>query len=202
MSESRPNPMVLDQNFWNSRWESGQTGWDIGYPSTPIATFFDTFEKKDVAILIPGCGNAYEAEYLIDKGFTNITLIDIAPKAVERLQTKFKNEPNIKIILGNFFNHEGNYDIIIEQTFFCTLTLDGRNQYVEKTSSLLNKNGIIVGVLFNVDFGFDHPPFGGSKEEYFKRFESHFEIIKMENCYNSIQPRANTELFIHLKNAK
>jgi hypothetical protein len=25
---------VLDQNFWNSRWENGETGWDIG--SHPI----------------------------------------------------------------------------------------------------------------------------------------------------------------------
>ncbi|MCO5248733.1 MAG: TPMT family class I SAM-dependent methyltransferase [Chitinophagales bacterium] len=198
MVNNRPNPMVLDQNFWNSRWETGQTGWDIGYPSTPIATFFDTYTNKNAAILIPGCGNAYEAEYLLEKGFTNITLVDIAPAAVERLQNKFKNKPSVKVILGNFFEQEGLYDVIIEQTFFCTLSLDGRNQYVEKCASLLNDNGIIVGVLFNVNFGFDHPPFGGDKNEYLKRFIPLFKIKTMESAYNSIIPRANSELFINL----
>jgi hypothetical protein len=38
------------------------------------------------------------------------------------LQTKFGDNPNIKVICGDFFEHQGQYDLIIEQTFLC-LTL-------------------------------------------------------------------------------
>lgn len=63
---------------------------------------------------------------------------------------------------------------------------------------LLNDSGRLVGVLFNTDF-VGGPPFGGSKEEYKKHFSPYFLFKYFENCYNSIKPRAGTELFILLK---
>ena len=56
-------------------------------------------------IFIPGSGNNYEAEYFVKKGFSNITVIDIAPTLVAVLQEKFKNKPEIQLILGDFFEH-------------------------------------------------------------------------------------------------
>jgi hypothetical protein len=44
----------------------------------PIKNYIDTLKDKDIAILIPGCGNTYEAAYLLEQGFTNVTVIDIA----------------------------------------------------------------------------------------------------------------------------
>ncbi|MEZ7890038.1 MAG: SAM-dependent methyltransferase, partial [Cloacibacterium sp.] len=79
----------FDQNFWNSRWENGETGWDIGEASSPIAEYFLQVENKEVKILIPGCGNAHEAELLLEEGFTKITLLDIAQKACEVISQKF-----------------------------------------------------------------------------------------------------------------
>ena len=49
----------------------------------------DTIYNKEAKILIPGCGNTYEAEYLLEQGFTNITVIDIAPTLVENLKKKY-----------------------------------------------------------------------------------------------------------------
>jgi 2-keto-3-deoxy-6-phosphogluconate aldolase len=63
-----------------------ETGWDLGKASPAITHYMTQYRDKKAAILIPGCGNAYETEFLIDHGFTNITLIDIAPKAVEALK--------------------------------------------------------------------------------------------------------------------
>jgi hypothetical protein len=33
--------------------------------SLPIKAYIDTLKDKDIAILIPGCGNTYEAAYLL-----------------------------------------------------------------------------------------------------------------------------------------
>ncbi|NDG52251.1 MAG: hypothetical protein EBY39_04380 [Flavobacteriia bacterium] len=130
---------MLDKDFWNNRYKTAQTGWDIGYPSTPLKTFIDTIEDKDTNILIPGC------------------------------------------------------------TFFCAIEPNLRKGYVQHTSDLLNKNGKIVGLLFAEEFGNDHPPFGGTKEEYLKIFSSHYDVEYMQIADNSIESRKGRELFISLK---
>ena len=56
------------------------TGWDIGGPSTPLVKYFDQLADKQRKILIPGAGNAYEAEYLWAQGFSNVHVLDIAPQ--------------------------------------------------------------------------------------------------------------------------
>lgn len=188
----------LDQAYWNTRWQNKEMGWDIGYASPAITEYMAQYSNKNAAILIPGCGNAYEAEYLVVNGFTNITLIDIAPKAVEVLNAKFINIPQITVLCEDFFQHQGNYDLIIEQTFFCAIPPDRRKEYAEKAASLLNENGKIIGMLFDTTFEKQGPPFGGCPCEYKPIFEPHFSIKTMEKCYNSIPPRADSEVFINL----
>ncbi len=187
-----------DASYWESQYKAKKTGWDIGKVSPPIKAYIDTVINKNVRILIPGCGNSYEAEYLIEKGFTNITVIDIAPTLVAILQKKFKNNPKIQVILGDFFEHQGQYDLIIEQTFFCALPTSMRQKYVWKMNQLLAKNGILTGLLFDRFFE-SGPPFGGSHTEYKQLFKDSFETIKMETANNSIAPRANSELFVELQ---
>ena len=73
---------------------------------------------------------------------------------------------------------------------------------MKKAADLLAENGRIVGVLFDRNFEKQGPPFGGTKDEYLKLFEKHFEIKTMEKCYNSIPPRAGSEVFIELIKSK
>lgn len=189
-----PLSKTLDQNFWNDLYKSNSMGWDLGKVSPPIKTFIDTLQDKNTSILIPGCGNSYEAEYLLIEGFTNVTVIDIAPVLVENLKQKFESNDNIKVILGDFFEHQGKYDLIIEQTFFCALPPISRKQYVFKMHQLLIEGGKLAGLLFNKSFDAG-PPFGGSKAEYEQLFSLSFDIVNMDFCLNSVKPRANSELF-------
>ncbi len=188
----------LDEKYWNDQYQSNATGWDLGEVSPPIKEYIDTIENKNTSILIPGCGNSYEAEYLLSKGFTNITLIDIAPLLVEKLRQKFANNAHIKIVHSDFFEHKLKYDLIIEQTFFCALPPYMRQKYVWKMHQLLNDNGILAGLLFNRNFE-KSPPFGGSKVEYERLFKSAFDFKSMQSCDNSFAARAGTELWIELK---
>lgn len=190
--------MPLDQNYWDAQYKSKATGWDLGEIAPPIKNFIDSLENKNSRILIPGCGNTYEAIYLLAKGFTNITVIDIAPTLVALLQEKFANNANIKIILGDFFEHKSEYDVIIEQTFFCALPPFMRQKYVWKMHQLLAPNGILAGLLFNRDFEVS-PPFGGNKNEYEMLFKGAFHFEKLEVAQNSAAPRKDTELFFEFQ---
>lgn len=182
----------LSPEYWESRYKEQQTGWDFGKPSTPLANFIDGIANKNASILIPGCGNSYEAEYLVEQGFSNITVIDIAASPVEQLQQRIGNKA--RVLLQDFFEHHGQYDYILEQTFFCALHPSLRRAYVSKMKELLAEHGKLVGVLFNRQFEIN-PPFGGSKKEYEELFATELQITKMEECFNSIPPRSGTELF-------
>lgn len=185
---------IFNQEYWNIRWENEETGWDLGKVSTPIADYFLQAKDLEMKILIPGCGNAHEAQFLLDKGFTNITLLDISPKACEILSKKFPPE-KVNIVCEDFFNHQGKYNVIVEQTFFCALHPDFRKKYVEKMHELLAEKGKLLGLMFVKNFGNPFPPFGGSLEEYRNLFQKDFYIKILEPCKNSILPRKNTEAF-------
>jgi SAM-dependent methyltransferase len=186
----------LGQSFWNDQYIAQTTSWDLGQVSPPLKAYIDQITDKNLKILIPGCGNSYEAEYLLEQGFTNVNLIDIAPELVEKLKTKFEAKPNINIILGDFFEHAGEYDLILEQTFFCALDPILRKNYVEKMASLLKSDGKIAGLLFSKIFEMAGPPFGGTKDEYQELFENKFDFKIFDACYNSFDKRLGNELFI------
>lgn len=190
--------LPLDQTYWNNQYQANATGWDLGQVSPPIKTYIDTIENKEVKILIPGCGNAYEAEYLIQQGFTNITVIDIAPSLVENLKQRFENNKNIRVVLGDFFEHHGTYDYIIEQTFFCALPPTMRQKYVWKMHQLLSDYGKLIGLLFNREFEIS-PPFGGNIKEYEPLFYKAFTFNSISLAGNSIPSRANSELFFEFQ---
>lgn len=192
------NEISLNQEYWETQYKTNATGWDLGKVSPPIKEHFEDIENKNCRILIPGCGNSYEAEHLLEMGFTDITVIDIAPTLIENLQEKFQNKSNLKIVLGDFFEHQGEYDLIVEQTFFCALPPKMREKYVQKMHQLLATDGKIVGLLFNKTFE-SGPPFGGNATEYVQLFDNHFELLQMDLCHNSIKPRANSELFIEFQ---
>jgi methyl halide transferase len=186
----------MAESYWNNRYGTKDTGWDLGEVSPPLKTYIDQIKDKNLRILIPGCGNSYEASYLLQKGFTNITLIDIATGLVHSLKKKFINDPAVKIICGDFFTHEGEYDLILEQTFFCALHHSLRTDYVTKMHALLAKKGKLAGVLFNREFEQQGPPFGGNEAGYRVLFDPCFNLHVLAECYNSHGKRAGTELFI------
>ncbi len=199
INKESPFVELLGEMFWNNQYIASSTGWDLGQVSPPIKAYIDQLTNKQLRILIPGCGNSYEAAYLLQQGFTNVTLIDIAPHLVQQLKNKYASNTHINIILGDFFNHKGFYDLIFEQTFFCALSPSLRKSYVEAMKQLLVPNGKLVGVLFDKVFEQNGPPFGGYKSEYLSLFKNDFNVITAELCYNSFSKRLQTELFIILQ---
>jgi thiopurine S-methyltransferase len=185
---------ALDDTFWSERYLNGHTGWDVGEPTTPLRAYVEQLTNKHIDILIPGCGNAWEAKLLCDLGFSSVTLIDISSHLVALLRQRFQHLP-LRILHGDFFEHEGAYDLILEQTFFCALNPELRHQYVSKMHALLKPGGKLVGVLFNRLFD-GGPPFGGSEQEYRSLLEPVFASLNLAPCKNSISARMNTELFL------
>lgn len=187
------------QNFWSTRYKEGMTGWDIGYPSTPLKEYIDQLTDKTLSILIPGAGNAYEAEYLWNKGFQNVHVLDIAQEPLDEFANRVSDFPSSQLIRGDFFQHNHQYDLIFEQTFFCSFppTIANRTSYAKQMHNLLVDAGKLVGLLFThpLTGDMEKRPFGGTRDEYLGYLQPLFSSIYMEECYNSIPPRQGNELF-------
>lgn len=185
----------LDQNYWEERYANHETGWNIGYASTPIKTYIDQLKDKTQKILIPGAGNSFEAEYLWKLGFKNVYILDIAKQPLDNFKNRVTDFPENQLLHYDFFELDTTFDLILEQTFFCALDPQLRKRYGDKMHQLLNSNGKLAGLLFDFDLTAFGPPFGGSLIEYKALFGEKFHIKQLDKAYNSIKERHGKELF-------
>lgn len=188
--------MELDRRFWEDKYSENNTGWDIGSVSPPLKAYVDQLHNNDLSILIPGAGNAYEAEYLFEQGFKNVEVVDLATQPLKNLQKRVPAFPEEQLIQADFFDLQKKYDLILEQTFFCALNPVLRPAFAKKMHEILNPGGKLAGLLFDFPLTEYGPPFGGSQEEYKSYFQPYFHLKVLKRCYNSIPPRLGNELFI------
>ena len=95
----------LDHAYWEQRYLQDLTGWDIGGPSTPLKEYIDQLTDKDLRILIPGGGRAWEAEYAHRQGFRNVFVIDLTDAPFKGLLARCPDFPQDHLITGDFFAH-------------------------------------------------------------------------------------------------
>lgn len=189
--------IVKNSEYWNDRYLHGDTPWDIGYASPALINYCQDLKNKDIHILIPGGGRAPEMSTLYKMGFQNVFLCDWSEKAIEEARRVNPELPSTHFICDDFFKIEGDFDLIMEQTFFCALDPSWRLKYITKTHELLRKKtGKLIGVFFDKTFEHEGPPFGGSKDEYTKLLEPAFIIDEFDTATDSIEPRLGFELFL------
>lgn len=186
----------FDKDFWTAKYRDKELGWDMGSVSPPIKAYIDQLEDRDISILIPGAGNAYEAEYLYNQGFTRVDVLDISAEPLKNLSVRVPQFPKERLIQSDFFEWQRMYDLILEQTFFCALDPKLRQAYAKKMHDLLNPGGKLVGLFFDFPLTESGPPFGGHYKEYVETFEKWFDIRVFERCHNSVKPRLGKELFL------
>jgi SAM-dependent methyltransferase len=205
MKNNKKEEFVTPSNkeFWEEMWHENRTNWDVGYAAPPITEYIDQLKDKSLKILVPGAGNAYEAEYLHKNGFENVYVMDIASKPLENFKKRVADFPREHLLEQNFFEHQDKYDLIIEQTFFIALDPPLRTRYTHKINELLNPGGKLVGLLITgLEPSVSGPPFIDTRDEYIKHFEGIFDVKVYETAYNSIKPRAGREMFINFVKIK
>lgn len=190
---------MLDAAFWEENYRQEHTPWDLGGVSPALKVYVDRIADKNLRILIPGAGSAYEAIYLHRAGFTQVYVCDWAPSAFQYLRREAPDFPEAHLVVADFFKLELQVDLILEQTFFCAISPELREAYAEKTAGLLAAGGKLAGLLFAFPFEKEGPPFGGTQEEYERLFAPWFHILHLAISDASIKPRAGRELFIELQ---
>jgi thiopurine S-methyltransferase len=138
----------------------------------------------------------HEVVFLHNNGFRNVFVVDIANPPLDHIEKILPDFPKERLILADFFLlKEKDFDLVLEQTFFCALPPTKRKDYVQKMTGILKDGGKLSGLLFNFPLTGEGPPFGGNEMEYRALFGPFFRLKVLESAHNSIKPRKDKELF-------
>ena len=158
---------------WQRHYEENDLGWDLGQVAPPFVKLWQEEKLPLGKVLVPGCGRGHEVVFLAENGF-DVTAIDFSSGAVTYLKNALKKR-NLegRILHQDFFSlyesHEGVYDLVLEQTFFCAISPKQRRDYVLNVSRILKPGGILVGLFYHTDEQ-GGPPYNTTRED----IEMHF----------------------------
>ncbi len=189
-------------DFWNSRYEAGQTPWESPGIQAHLQKFLKQKTKGSGAtaprgrVLIPGCGAGLEVKAFADAGF-EVTAIDFAAKAVERAKQNVGPGLAQRVLQADFFVHDfpaGSFDYVYERGFLCSFPPDRREAYRNRVSVLLKPGGCLIGYFYyQPPVLADGPPFGFAWSTADELFGRHFILTKDEPVDDSLPMFAGRE---------
>lgn len=68
--------------------KENEVSWYQPKPETSLNFFIDNTIPKQAKIIDIGGGDSYLMDFLLDLGYTNLYLLDISPKAIERIKNR------------------------------------------------------------------------------------------------------------------
>jgi hypothetical protein len=193
---SVPDFSTRDPNapgFWNERFKEGFMPWDqAGVPAS-----FKAFVERHapMPVLIPGCGSAYEAWWLAEKGWT-IRAIDFAANAVEAARAHLGAHAEV-VEQADFFTYRPPFEPgwIYERAFLCALPPSRRANWLARMAALLPAGGLLAGFFF-IGATPKGPPFGIDRAELDALLTPQFELLEDEPAVDSIAVFAGKERWL------
>lgn len=171
-------PAPTQPEFWDSRYRSGTTPWDLGHVPPALDRYLAAHPGQGANALIPGCGSGYEVAAFSAAGYS-VTAIDFSPPAVARARANLPAALAERVVEGDFFTYDfpdGPFDLVYERTFLCALPPALWPRIVERTASLLKPGGALVG-LYVFGEKSDGPPFGLDPGEPARLFTGRFAQV-------------------------
>ncbi|MEM5434859.1 thiopurine S-methyltransferase [Paraburkholderia diazotrophica] len=203
MSDSRPtvpsgtpdfeNRDPNAPGFWDERFSRGYTPWDQAGVPASVKAFVE--RHAPMPVLIPGCGSAYEAWWLAERGWP-VRAIDFAPNAVDAARAHLGAHADV-VEVADFFTYQPPFQPgwIYERAFMCALPPSRRGDYVARMAALLPAGGLLAGFFF-IGATPKGPPFGIERAELDALLTPHFELTEDEPVNDSIAVFAGRERWL------
>ena len=189
------------QEDWQRHYDEGDLGWDLGQVAPPFIRLFESNAILPGKTLVPGCGRGHEVIYLSENGF-EVTAVDYSSGAVNHLKSTVQERKlKCKVLHMDFFGidsaHNGVYDLLIEQAFFCAISPEQRPSYVSTVARALKQGGMLAGLFYHTGEE-GGPPFNTTREDILKHFSDSFEIQQLSKSEDSAEQRKNKEWLVIL----
>ncbi|TDG08569.1 methyltransferase domain-containing protein [Paraburkholderia guartelaensis] len=149
-------------SFWDERFARGFTPWD----QAGVQRQFEVFATAhpEAAVLIPGCGNAWEARWLAERGRT-VRAIDFAPAAVASARAALGQYADV-VEEADFYAYTPPFTPawVFERAFLCALPKAQRASYATRMAQLLQPGALLAGYFFIGETP-KGPPFAIARDE-------------------------------------
>lgn len=190
-SEKPPEQRPEQPEFWDKRFRDGITPWDAGGIPTALREFADR-QHAALRTLIPGCGSAWEAAYLAERGWP-VTALDFSPTAIATARAVLGDWQG-QLLCDDFFSFvpASAFDLIYERAFLCALPRKLWPAWAERVAELLPAGGLLAGFFFFRDEP-KGPPFGIQRQQLEALLNPNFERIDDAEVEDSIPVFAGHE---------
>lgn len=144
------------KDHWQNVYETknpNEVSWTQKIPQTSLDLIEKVSKRKSSKIIDIGGGDSNLVDFLLEKGFENISVLDISAKALEKAKTRLEAQAeNVDWIVTDIteFKTSTEYDIWHDRAAFHFLTTqDEIKKYIEIVRSAVSDT-LIIGT-FSVD---------------------------------------------------
>ena len=214
----------MSREYWESRYQSSDMPWEKGAPAPGLVDFLAARpDLPRGTVCVPGCGTGHDVREFARAGFDAFGF-DIAPSAIRFATEKTMADGSLgapascrrvaadgkhagkmpalpdvleaKFQPADFLHDEPPqlFDWIFEHTLFCAIKPPERDEYVRAALRWLKPDGQYLAVNYLIPDK-DGPPFGTTRDELWRRFSPHFELVE-ERVPRSYPNRTGLELLL------
>lgn len=141
------------KNHWENIYETKtpeQVSWTQEIPETSLHLIEMLNVSKDAKIIDIGGGDGKLVDFLIEKGYRNITVLDISVKAIERARNRLGEKADqVQWIVSDIIDFEPamKYDVWHDRAAFHFLTTrEQQEKYIDLVKKAVN-NYLILGAF-------------------------------------------------------
>lgn len=133
---------------------SNEVSWYQPEPQTSLLFFKEMGVPVNAAIIDAGGGDSNLVDHLLRDGYTDITVLDISEKALEKTKSRLGEKAAlVKWVVAdvNFFKSEKKFDVWHDRALLHFLNDEAaQKKYLETVNNHLNSNGKIIIGTFSV----------------------------------------------------
>lgn len=137
-------------DFWQTRFESGNTPWDRGSANPQLEQWLkDGVISPGTTMLVPGCGRGWEVALLAAHG-VKASGIDYAPGAIAESRALLQSrELNAELVLADVLRWQpaAPVDAVYEQTCLCALHPDHWRAYADQLRAWIRPGGKLFALF-------------------------------------------------------
>lgn len=186
------------ENVFSTKQEN-EVSWFQSNPKTSLG-FFEKYNiSKSAEILEVGGGDSYLVDHLLEKGYENITLLDISENAIERAKKRLGiKSKNLEFVVSDIldFQPKQKFEVWHDRASFHFLMVEEEIcRYADLAGQSINKGGYLFLGTFSENgpqkcSGLDITQY--SEEKLKKIFSKDFEILNVffddhQTPFNTIQ---------------
>lgn len=144
------NAMENIKEHWEGVYKTktpDQVSWTQVKPINSLRLIENSNISKDAKIIDIGGGDSNLVDYLLEEGYTDITVLDISGEALERAKKRLGNKAyQVKWIESNIttFTPTEQYDVWHDRAVFHFLTVEETQVYTQLVAKAVKENLIIA----------------------------------------------------------